>query len=43
MMRRHIPTVHVDMIGEGITTNKVEDSSLLKIDDQLPEMMMILN
>jgi hypothetical protein len=42
MMRSHIPLVHVDMIGKGITINKVEDSNLLESDDQLLEMMMTL-
>ncbi len=42
MMRSHIPTVHVDMIGKCITTNKVEDNNLLESDDQLLEMMMTL-
>jgi hypothetical protein len=30
----------MDLIGEGITTNKVEDNSLLKVDDVLPKMMI---
>ncbi len=42
MMRSHMPTTYVDVIGEGITTNKVEDNNLLKGDDVLLEMMMIL-
>lgn len=42
MMRSHIPTTYVDMTGEGITTNKVEDNNLLKGDDVLTEMMTIL-
>ncbi len=41
MMRNHIPTTYVDMIGESITTNWVEDNNLLK-GDVLPEMMMTL-
>jgi hypothetical protein len=36
MMRSHIPTLYVDMIGEGITTNKVEDNNLLEGDDVIP-------
>jgi hypothetical protein len=35
MMRNHIPTTYVNMIGEGITTNRVEDNNLLK-GDMLP-------
>jgi hypothetical protein len=27
MMKSHIPGTYVDMIGEGIKTNKVEDNS----------------
>jgi hypothetical protein len=42
MMRNHIPTSYVDMIGEGITTNKVEDNSLLQGGDVLLKMMMTL-
>jgi hypothetical protein len=41
-MKSHIPTTYVDMIGKGITTNKVQDNSLLKVDDVLPKMMMTL-
>jgi hypothetical protein len=40
MMKSHIPTTYVDMIGEGITTNKVEDNSLLKVDDVLFKTML---
>jgi len=42
MMRTHIPMMYVDMIGEGIMTNKVDDNSLLEGDDVLLEMMMTL-
>jgi hypothetical protein len=42
MMRSHIPTSYVDMTGEGIITNKVEDTNLLEGDDVLLEMMMTL-
>ncbi len=42
MMRSHIPIVYDDMTWEGITTNKVDDNSLLEGDDVLLEMMMTL-
>ncbi len=42
MMRSHILIAYVDMTREGITTNKVEDNSLLKGDGVLLEMTMIL-
>ncbi len=42
MMKTHILTTHVDMTRKGITTNKVEDNSLLESDYLLHEMMMTL-
>ncbi len=42
MMRSRIPITYDDMIGEGITTNKVDDNNLLEGDDVLLEMMMTL-
>ncbi len=42
MMRSHIPTTYVDMIGEGIITNKTKNNNLLEGDDVLSRMMMIL-
>jgi hypothetical protein len=42
MMRSHIPITYVDMTGEGITINKVENNSLLESDDRLLEMVTTL-
>jgi hypothetical protein len=42
MMKSRIPIAYDDMTGEGITTNKVDDNSLLEGDDVLLEMMMTL-
>jgi hypothetical protein len=41
-MKSRIPIAYDDMTGEGITTNKVDDNSLLERDDVLFEMMMTL-
>jgi hypothetical protein len=41
-MKIHIPTMHVNMTGEGKTINKVENNNLLESDVQLLEMMMTL-
>ncbi len=34
-MKNHIPTTYVDMKGECLTTNKVQNNNLLEGDDVL--------